>query len=306
LPPAAAAARRSPESTGWRVAARIRLGSPGLVVELSTLGDKGTHPMTRPLAEPGPRRLVVTGHPNHELAIFGFVQRTRPRFLFLTDGGGEHRVAESRRGLLALGLLDGARFLPTTELSLYEALLDQAVDVFAALVSEVRTEVVATGAEQVFCESVEFYNPLHDIVLPIVWAATRGLPGVEVWEFPLIAQRPEIGEQYRVQRMSPEREGDAVKFSLRPEELAAKLDARVNTYGCLHAQLGPVMEALDERHLDVEYFARARAASRDPGPQDCVRYEWRARHLRAEGEIRRIITHDGHVRPVVKALQTGS
>jgi hypothetical protein len=262
--------------------------------------------MTTPFPAPGLRRLVVTGHPNHELAIFGFVQRVRPCFLFLTDGGGEHRIAESRRGLLTLDLLAGARFLPTTESSLYEALLDQASDVFAALVAEVRAEVVATGAEQVFCESVEFYNPLHDIVLPIVWAATRGLPDVEIWEFPLIAQWPESEERYRVQRLAPEREGDAVKVSLTPEELAAKLEARAHTYSCLRAQLGPVMESLDERHLGVEYFARALGPSRDPGPQDRVRYEWRARHLWERGEISRVITHSEHVRPMVMALQSAA
>ena len=259
--------------------------------------------MTAPFPAPGPRRLVVTGHPNHELAIFGFAQRARPRFLFLTDGGGEHRVAESRRGLSALGLLACARFLPTSEPALYEALLDQAMDVFATLVAEVRAEVIATGAEQVFCESVEFYNPLHDITLPIVWAAIRGLPGIEIWEFPLIAQLPEAGERYRVQRLAPDRERDAIEVRLTPEELAAKLDARANMYGCLRSQLGPVMEALDDRHLGVEYFARALSAYREPGAQDRVRYEWRGRHLLETGQVSRVITHREHVRPLMTALQ---
>ncbi len=37
----------------------------------------------------GIRRLVVLSHPNHEAAIFGIVQRLRPKLVILTDGGGE-------------------------------------------------------------------------------------------------------------------------------------------------------------------------------------------------------------------------
>lgn len=266
------------------------------------MGGGEDFPMTAPFVEPGQRCLVVTGHPNHELAIFGFAQRVRPRFLFLTDGGGERRVAESRRGLAKLGLLEGARFLPTREPALYEALLNQAGDVFAALVTEVRAEIVRTAARHVFCESVEYYNPLHDITLPIVWAATRGLSGIEIWEFPLIAQIPGPGERYRVQRIVPHRERDGVRIDLTPDELAKKLDAKAHIYGCLQAQLGSVADGLTERHLGVEYFARAQAAYRDPGGEDCVRYDWRARHLLETGEISRAITHCGHVGPMVAAL----
>jgi hypothetical protein len=60
-------------------------------------------------ANPEIPRLLVTGHPNHELAIHGFVQRMRPHILFLTDGGGEARSAESRAALARLGLAESAR-----------------------------------------------------------------------------------------------------------------------------------------------------------------------------------------------------
>ena len=274
-----------------------------LVVEPPDVGCKEEFAVTAPFAKPGERCLVVTGHPNHELAIFGFTQRVKPRFLFLTDGGGEHRVAESRLGLEKLGLLKGTRFLSTSETTLYEALLDQATDVFTALIAEVRTEIEETGAGHVVCESVEFYNPLHDMTLPIVWAAARGLPGIQIWEFPLIAQLPDTGERYRVQRMAPDRARDVVNIELTPDELATKLDAKTHIYACLRSQLGSVADELDERHLAVEYFARAKAPYREPGEQDCVRYDWRARHLLEKGEIKRVISQSEHVRPMVAALE---
>ena len=303
LPPATPAARGPAHEDGRRLAAGTGMG-PGRVVVGKPHVRNGPGPRMRSVfPAAGVRRLVVTAHPNHELAIFGFIQRTRPRLLFLTDGGGPHRVADSQRGLAALGLLAEARFVPTPESALYHALLDRQHGMFAALVAEVRAELEATGAQEVICEGVEFYNPLHDITLPIVWAATRDRPDVHVWEFPLIAQVPQAAERYRVQRMAPDREALATALALTADELRTKLQARAQTYRCLEAQLGPVLADFTDDHFSVEYFVRADAPWRDPGPDDCVRYEWRARRLQADGQIARVITYHDHVRPMVTGLQ---
>jgi hypothetical protein len=39
------------------------------------------------LGDPTVRRLMVFSHPNHELAVYGLVQRLRPHLLYLSDGG---------------------------------------------------------------------------------------------------------------------------------------------------------------------------------------------------------------------------
>lgn len=252
------------------------------------------------LADPAVRRLVVTGHPNHELAIFGLVQRLRPRLLFLTDGGGEERVAESRRGLASLGLLENARFLGWTEKSLYDALLEGDKAIFSELVAQVRSEIAACAARQVFCESVELYNPLHDVTLPIVRAAVRGLDGVEIVEFPLIAQMPVPGERYRIQRLPETRDGMTLRLSA--EELAVKIAARNQYYGCLRRQLGAVLDELDEEHLAVEQFAPDLDELPTPGRQHVLRYEWRARLLHERGEVARVITYRDHFLPLTAAL----
>ena len=256
------------------------------------------------LADPAVPRLIITGHPNHELAIFGLVQRLRPRLLFLTDGGGEERVAESRRALASLGLLHNARFLGWTEKRLYDALLEHDMTVFSELVDQVRSEIAACSAQQVLCESVELYNPLHDVTLPIVQAAARGLrsiAGFEIIEFPLIAQIPAHGERYRVQRLPETRGG--VTLRLTAEELAVKIAARNDYYGCLRRQLGAVLDELDEEHLAVEQFAPGLSELPTPGRQHLLRYEWRARLLQEHGEIDRVITYRDHFLPLVAALQ---
>jgi hypothetical protein len=252
------------------------------------------------LTDPAVRRLIVTAHPNHELAILGFVQRLKPRLLFLTDGGGRERVEDSRRALASLGLLEQAHFLGWTEESLYRALLDLDTAVFAELAAQVRSAMVAFRPRQVLCESVELYNPLHDVTLPLVRAAARGLDGIDILEFPLIAQVPAANERYRVQRLPEGRAGETLRLT--SEELAAKLAARDHHYRCLRRQLGPVLDQLDDGHPAVELFAPAPDELPTPGKEHVLRYERRARLLQKRGEIDRMITFRDHFLPLVAAL----
>lgn len=257
--------------------------------------------MTLPLLDdPAVPRLVVTGHPNHELAILGLVQRLRPRLLFLTDGGGEERVEESRRCLASLGLLAHARFLDWPEKALYQALLAHDRSPFDEIVGEVRAEILAVAPQQVLSESVELYNPLHDVTLPIVRAATRGLPGIEIVEFPLIAQVPAAEERYRVQRLPAGRAGASLRLTA--GELAAKARARDEHYRCLARQLGPVLDGLGPEHMALELLAAARTAYPEPGVEHVLRYEWRGRRLKEQGEVERVITYRDHFLPMVQAL----
>jgi hypothetical protein len=259
------------------------------------------------LDDPAVPRLVVTGHPNHELAILGLVQRLRPRLLFLTDGGGAERVEESRRCLASLGLLDRARFLCWPEKRLYRALLERDRSPFAEIVGEVRAEIEELAPRQVLCESLELYNPLHDITLPIVRAAARGrdgIDGIEVVEFPLISQIPSqtpAGEErYRVQRPPDGRPG--VSFRLTAGELAAKVKAREEHYLSLRRQLGPVLDALGPEHMAREIYAPACAAYPEPGEGYALRYEWRGRSLQERGEVAEVITYRGHFLPIAERL----
>jgi len=124
-----------------------------------------------PLGKSGLRRQLVLSHPNHEAAIFGIVQRLRPRLVVLTDGGGGSRPSQSRRAFDRIGLLDRVTFLDFRESDFYAALLDSDLGYFRSVVTRLRTELEAFGPEQVICDAVEFYNPVHDLSLPIVRAA---------------------------------------------------------------------------------------------------------------------------------------
>lgn len=248
------------------------------------------------------RRLAVFSHPNHELAVFGSVQRLRPQILFLTDGGGEERVAQTRQGLESIGLLENAEFLNHREDALYDALLDGSSTFYNELSGQVRQAVERVQPEEVWCDAVEFYNPVHDIALPVVRAALNGAGETELYEVPLVYQREVEGEQYQVQRFPDEQGRRQERLELEERELASKRNAREKIYTLLRDQMGPVICDLPDSHLGVEVRGQAEADLPTPGGGRVLRYEWRGDLLHQRGEIERVIRYADHYRPVVSSL----
>jgi hypothetical protein len=247
-------------------------------------------------------RLFVFSHPNHELAVFGLARRLRPYLVFLTDGGGEHRVAETRRGLESIALADRARFLGHTEQSFYDALLRRDRGFFDGVTAEVRQAIDDVAPEQVFADAVELYNPVHDMTLPVAVAAVRATPGVGLFEVPLVYQRPGDGERYEVQRMPPSCGARRIDVALADDEIAAKEHARDAIYRILMQQMGPVLATLPREHLAIEQVAMAEPRLAHPGSERALRYEWRGELLRNRGEVSDVITYAKHYAPVASAF----
>lgn len=260
-----------------------------------------TAPLERLDRTAGPTNVVVFSHPNHELAVFGLLQRLRPRLVYLTDGGGARRVAETVEGLARIGLEGQATFLDHSEASFYTALLAGDAAFFTAVAERVRHGLAAPAPRQVFCDAVEFYNPLHDLALPIVAAALRGSDAA-LFEVPLVYQEVAAAESYVVQRLPPSRRGAQIALRLDDAELAAKCHARDLGYRMLQRQMGPVVSQLSDTHLATEIVAPAATAPAPPGPDCVLRYEWRAQRLLAQGAIERAITWSAHYRPLASVL----
>ncbi len=248
--------------------------------------------------------LIVFSHPNHELAIFGLLQRLRPHLVYLTDGGGGDRLAQTRQGLESIGLLGHASFLDQTEKSFYDALLARDSEFYERIAHMVCASVQAHRPERIFCDAIEFYNPLHDISLPVVRAALRGAVNTPVFEVPLIHQRPSEGEAYEVQRTWAAPHDHPVKLQLSEQELAAKVRARDRIYTSLTDQMGSLITELSSAHLALEFVAPARLSIPEPGPDVILRYEWRAQVLAERGEIEQKITYRQHYLPVASSLHT--
>lgn len=255
-----------------------------------------------PFAEPA-ARVMVFGHPGHELAVFGLIQRYRMPIVVLTDGGGADRTAESRAGFAAFGHLDAVTYLGYSESSFYEALLDADERHFIDVADNLRRVVASIAPAQLFCDAVEFYNPVHDITLPIVMHALRGRSETRVFEVPLVYQVLAEDERYEVQRFPPSHQAPRWQHALSREETTLKAHARDAIYLSLRRQLGPEFLHVPYAHLSREEYGDASDPLLPPAATGrCLRYEWRAGLLKKQGRIEKVITHADHWQPMAQAL----
>jgi hypothetical protein len=247
-------------------------------------------------------RLFVFSHPNHELAVFGYVQRLRPRLLFLTDGGGPERLAETRAGLESIGLLHNARFLDHTEAAFYDALVEGNIAFFQSVSAEIRDEIDRVTPDEVYYDAVEFYNPVHDMSTPLVRRALPSSFKGREYEVPLVYQQEGPGESYEIQRFPRSQQRDEVSIRLTDGELEAKVSARDRIYSQLRQQMGPLIGRLPLEHLKSEVVARTLDSLPTPDATRTLRYEWRGQLLKARGEVDNVITYVHHYLPIAMGL----
>ncbi len=245
--------------------------------------------------------LAVFSHPNHEMAVYGVLQRLRPALVFLTDGGGEARIEQTKQGLMKIGLHHRALFLDYTEQSFYRAILNRDTEFFRGVIAKVRKAVEILTPAQVLCDAVEFYNPVHDIAMPVALAAYGN--GESVFEIPLVYQVAGEGpEQYAIQRVPPECWNQQVFVSLTDDELKMKRDAFDSVYSILKDVVMNGLRCAPDDVVRQESLVHARYPLRSPEPTCAIRYDWRAKKLLAEGKVKEAITHEGHYVPLVESL----
>ena len=254
-----------------------------------------------PLTTDRIKRLMIFGHPAHELALFGFLQRFQPQIVIITDGGGQERIRQSRAGLESIGLQ--ATYLMFAESDFYAALLRRDISFFETVCDSLSLEIAAFQPDQIFCDAVEFYNPVHDITLPLVLRAAAAAQSAKIFEVPLVYQTLARGEHYEIQRTPPDSARRPFRYHLTSQELRAKVHARDEIYLSLRDQAGPEFSAVTAELLATEETVAAddpcawpHATGRE------LRYEWRARLLKQQGAIDEIITHADHFIPTVQGL----
>lgn len=252
--------------------------------------------------DPALETVAVFGHPNHEIAILGTLARMRPAVIYLTDGGGEARVAQTKSALEKLGIADRAVFLNHSEDSFYQALLKGDARFFIDIAETLKTLLEARNPRQILCDAVEFYNPVHDVTAPMVHLAARDLPSAAIFEVPLVYQQEGPGERYILQGVPAALAGGSVTLRLSDEELALKIAARDSIYTLLADQMGPLLCDAPAEAFRSEVLFASRIAQAAPGNGRALRYEWRARKLREAGEIDEIITYSDHFVPVFDQL----
>jgi hypothetical protein len=248
-----------------------------------------------------PQTVMVFSHPNHEIAVLGTILRLRPHIVYLTDGGGEARVNQTRQALQGYQPVS-VHYLNYSEQRFYDALLGGDSKFFRALAVELGILLKNIRDATVFCDAVEIYNPVHDIALPVVLAALASADP-RLFEIPLIYQKKGSVEAFELQHVPESLSSVCVCLKLSEEERDRKIATiKSHVYKALFAQLGhPILDAL-ESHAGCEYFLKGRRGLPLPAPEQVLRYEMRGRMLKDLGAVPGVITYGAHYAPIFEAL----
>ncbi|MDX2028144.1 MAG: hypothetical protein SFW62_05865 [Alphaproteobacteria bacterium] len=249
-----------------------------------------------------PSHVMVFSHPNHEVAVLGAIQRLKPQIIFLTDGGGEERVNQTRRGLASYTDPSQLHFLNHREQALYDALLACDAEFYRGIAGQLREIFQPMDIEAVYVDSVEFYNPVHDITLPVVLSALDGRDAA-LYEVPLIYQETGKGESFAMQCAPAALDDECMQIDLTEGELARKAETlRNGPYGILTSQMGSMIEEALASHGKRERFLKGRRVLPRPVAGQALRYEERGQKLKDRGEIGEVITYNCHYAPIFETL----
>lgn len=249
--------------------------------------------------EPSLRTVLILSHPNHELPVMGLVRHLNPRIIFLTDGGGEKRVAQSRKGLEKNA--DNAVFINTPENDLYKALLAKDSNFFLDL-ARVVIHNLGGMPDRIFCDAVEFYNPVHDISLPLsMYVARKMHANVPIYEIPLVYQKVASPESYEVQRAPKAQKAREIRWKLPEEHRVDKMDCWTNAYTILSSTMSSIVP-YPEVTSAIETVFTSDSPLREPGPDHVLRYERRGALRRELGEVSEVITRKNHYFPTIAPL----
>ncbi len=247
--------------------------------------------------------IIVFSHPNHEVAILGSLIRMKPPIIYLTDGGGEARVNQTKQGLASIIAPSHVYFLNHSEASFYNALLHHDTAFYQTVATQVAEIITRYQPATLYCDSIEFYNPVHDMSLPIVQAALGATKGAEIFEIPLIYQTQSAEEKFEVQRAPQSLFAQTNTVTLTDDELKTKTDLLTgSTYGILKTQMGNLIANAIPTHAQQEQFLKARGTLPLPTPEQKLRYDLRGQAHKQSGAMAEAITYQEHYVPMYKSL----
>src|SRR4029450_7233003 len=85
------------------------------------------------------RAALIVAHPGHELNLMGWLTMSQPSVFVMTDGSGQlgrSRLHSTTKTLLRSGARPGPMYGHLSDQEVYEAMLDQDVDLFVRLTVE--------------------------------------------------------------------------------------------------------------------------------------------------------------------------
>ena len=251
-----------------------------------------------------PNSALIIGHPGHELRVLGWVRAAKPLVAILTDGSGaDGRPRIEQTTQLLDGVLDrrSALYGMASDRDVYRAILEQDLDYFLALSNRLADELCEHRIECVAGDSIEGYNPTHDLCGLLSDRAVRlasDRMGVRVrhYTFPLVGSpRPDLLS------------ADSQCLRLTSDELVRKL-ANIRHYaqsagGALLAEIDDMLQRFGEQALAEEVFDRVDIATAlSAFDEEKPFYETYGEQQVTSGKYRFVIRYREHIAPIARAL----
>lgn len=249
------------------------------------------------------RALALFAHPGHELRSLGCIQQYEIQVAWLTDASastGRPRIAQSRRGLAALGLPTAQDLQPVPDADMYAALLRGDKAYLGQLLERLRKWLQAHRPKLILTDTAEGYNPVHDLChFLTARAAQLACPDADIWAVPLTNHPHDP---------APFADGDCRWLDL----CASELDEKRRAFASYGEEAGGMLqEEIAQMEADFGPHVHAREMLQPvlSGRQYQARfalvppfYERHGRQRQVEGKYQHVLTLHDHVLPVVRWL----
>ncbi len=240
---------------------------------------------------------LVIAHPGHELRVYGWLVRERPRVYVLTDGAGRahgSRIASTTALVERAGATIGTPYGSTTDSDVYDALLCGDLTPLIAFGSALADDLAAHDIDCVVADAAEGYNPSHDLCRLLVNLAVQRLgPHASTYEFPLMG-RPEVPVAAG--------RGRALRIDLDDATFARKL-GEARAYPELQWELDMAVGSVGTEAFRVECLWPVDADAEVVPPTEPPYYELYGRKQVEAGLYSRAIGYREHVRPAAALLR---
>lgn len=233
---------------------------------------------------------LILAHPGHELRLFHWMERRRPRVFLLTDGSGGAalpRTHYSAATLATAGATAGGVFGGRSDKAWYAALLAGDPAPFAEALDRIAAEAERLKPELLVTDAVDGYNPMHDLCAALGTALRRRLAAAGHFVQHMVSLAVESDDPPPLAEL----------LHLDPDAVLRKQRA-VAAYTPLADEVRSLLAARPEA-LHVELLQQPDFAW---SPDWTPRWETIGRERVATGRYTDAISYARHVRPIALSL----